>query len=77
MTHVNYSANVDEMGPAEIKEANRLMWCVKGQLIPEAYSDVDVNRVLHGYFKRLWGNHERASYCNEAFEIAWENKQNQ
>jgi len=69
---IRYDSTVEDMGPNEIKEANRLMWMVKGQLIPLEYSDKDINSVLKGYFKRLWGNHERSQYAEEGFEDAWE-----
>tara|TARA_B100000768_G_scaffold165320_1_gene167815 strand:- start:2276 stop:2521 length:246 start_codon:yes stop_codon:yes gene_type:complete len=69
MQMVNYNCSVDDMGPEEIKEANRLMWAVKGMLIPDGYSIKDVHAVLNGYFKRVWSN------CNpmqfEGFEDAW------
>ena len=67
------------MSPEEFKEANRLMWMVKGHLIPKEYSEKDIESVLRSYFARLWHNEE--AYVNEdGFEEAWEerygNKQN-
>jgi hypothetical protein len=69
---INYDATPEEMGPAEIKEANRLMWAVKGMLIPEGYSSQDINSVLRGYYKRLWGKAQ--PYMFEGFEEAWKIK---
>jgi len=66
----NYNATTEEMGPEEIKEANRLMWAVKGMLIPDGYKINDVNSVLRSYFKRLWTNCD--NYQFEGFEEAWE-----
>ena len=57
----------------EIKEANRLYWIVKGQLIPESWSEKDVNAILNSYFKRIWGNHEAVIH-EEGFEEAWNNR---
>ena len=58
----------------EIKEANRYYWIVKGQLIPECWSDKDVNAIYDSYFVRLWGNHE-ICYREEGFQEAWEERQ--
>ena len=66
---VKYDCSVDDMGPKEIKEAHRLMWAVKGMLIPDEYTKKDVNRVLNGYFKRLWCNCDPESF--NGFESAW------
>lgn len=55
------------MTEKEIKLANELHFAVKGHLIPEAYSEKDVEAILNGYMKRLWGNHERMTYCSEDF----------
>ena len=67
---IDYNATTEEMGPEEIKEANRLMWAVKGMLIPDGYKISDVNSVLRSYFKRLWTNCD--NYQFEGFEEAWE-----
>ena len=67
---INYQASPDEMTFEEIKEANRLMWAVKGMLIPLDYSIVDVNLTMKSYFKRLWCNCR--PYQFEGFEEAWE-----
>lgn len=61
------------MTPAEIRQANELMWAVKGHLIPEEYSEEDIQKVLNGYFKRMWGNHEY-TYRMDGFEEAWQKK---
>ena len=53
------------------KEANRFYWIVKGHLIPESWSDEDVEGIYNSYMKRLWGNNERAVYAEEGFESAW------
>lgn len=61
------------MSPEEFKEANRLMWMVKGHLIPKEYSESDIESVLRSYFARLWHNEE--AYVNEeGFEEAWEKR---
>ena len=52
------------------KEANRFYWIVKGQLIPESWSDKDVMAIYDSYIKRLWGNHE-ACVHEVGFEKAW------
>ena len=55
----------------QLKEANRYYWIVKGQLIPDSWSDKDVSGVLHSYFERIWGNHE-ASIHEDGFDAAWQ-----
>ena len=50
------------------KEAHRLFWLTKGHLADEA----TVLSCADGYFKRLWGNNERAVYGEEGFEEALE-----
>ena len=55
------------------KEANRFYWIVKGQLIPESWSDKDVERIYNSYMKRIWGNHE-AIVHEDGFERAWEDR---
>lgn len=57
----------------EIKEANRYYWIVKGQLIPESWSETDVNAILNSYMKRIWGNHE-AIVHEDGFERAWDER---
>jgi len=49
------------------KEAHRLFWLTKGHLADEA----TVLSSANGYFKRLWGNCERAVYGEEGFEEAY------
>jgi hypothetical protein len=57
--------------PEVRKEANRLNWIIKGKLIDTSWSDIEVEKTYHSYFKRLWGNNE--SYIHEAgFEEAYE-----
>ena len=58
--------------PEVRKEANRLNWMVKGQLITKSESDSVVEYLYDSYFKRLWGNHERSQYALEGFEEAYE-----
>lgn len=61
------------MDEKDLKEANRLMWLVKGHLIPKEYSEEDIQSVLRSYFVRLWGNHE-ATVHEEGFEEAWQQR---
>ena len=59
--------------PEVRKEANRLNWMIKGQLIDTSWSDIEVEKTYHSYFKRLWGNNE--SYIHEdGFEKAYEQR---
>ena len=51
------------------KEAYRLFWLVKGHLNT---SHETVISSQNGYFKRLWGNCERAEYGMEGFEEAFQ-----
>ena len=52
------------------KEANRFYWIVKGSLIPQSWSDTDVEGIYDSYMKRIWGNHENC--VNEVgFSAAW------
>lgn len=53
------------------KFANELMFAVKGHLIPEGYTQSDIDKMVNQYTKRLWGNHERLVNCNDNFEKAW------
>ena len=57
------------------KEANRLNWIVKGQLIDTSWSDKDVEKTYNSYFERLWGNHE-ASIHEDGFEAAYNYRKN-
>ena len=47
---IQYDCEIQDMGPEEIKEANRLMWLVKGQLCPIEYSKKDIHGV---YFEGI------------------------
>ena len=59
--------------PEVRKEANRLNWIIKGKLIDISWSDIEVEKTYHSYFKRLWGNNE--SYIHEdGFEDAYEHR---
>lgn len=58
------------MDQAELKEANRLFWMVKGHLIPDSWSEQDIRSMHDSYFRRMWGNHE-AVFHEEGFEAAW------
>ena len=43
---------------------------IKGKLIDVSWSDTEVEKTYHSYFKRLWGNNE--SYIHEdGFEDAY------
>ena len=53
------------------KEANRLNWMIKGQLIDSSESDSTVERIHHSYFQRLWNNNENYLH-EEGFTQAWE-----
>lgn len=62
------------MREREIKEANRYYWIVKGQLIPESWTEEDVNAILNSYMRRIWGNHENCVH-ETGFEDAWSERQ--
>lgn len=53
------------------KEANRLNWLIKGQLINKLESDETVEKLYDSYFKRLWNNTERSEYGSVGFEAAY------
>ena len=55
------------------KEASRLLWIVKGRLIPEGYSDEDIREMHDSYMLRLWPNHE-ANIHTDGFEEAYKEK---
>lgn len=57
------------------KEANRFYWLVKGMLIPESWTDHDVERIYDSYMTRLWGNHERVAYGSAGFEAAYKKRE--
>jgi hypothetical protein len=54
----------------DFKEANRVFYAVKGHLIPDEYSQYDIDKMYESYTKRLWGNHE-ASIGDDDFEELW------
>ena len=56
------------------KEANKIYYAIKGQLIPDTWSQKDIDRMLKHYTKRLWGNNERLVYIEERFEKTWKQK---
>ena len=53
------------------KFQNELMFAVKGQLIPDDYSQSDIDHMEKQYTKRLWGNNEAIPRSTERFEQAW------
>ena len=53
----------------EIEQAYRLFWLVKGHLNA---SHETITSSYDSYFRRLWGNCERAGYGMEGFEEAYE-----
>ena len=57
------------------KEANRLNWLVKGQLIDKKESDATVEQLYDSYFKRLWNNTERSEYGAIGFEAAYKDRE--
>lgn len=58
------------MTQAEIKEANRYYWIVKGHLIPDTWKEKEIHSIYESYFPRLWGNHENV-VNEDGFEEAW------
>ena len=59
--------------PEVRKEANRLNWMIKGQLIDTSWSDIEVEKTYHSYFKRLWGNNESYIY-EDGFEEEYQKR---
>lgn len=57
----------------KLKEANRFYWMVKGQLVPESWSEDQIEKMYDSYFRRLWGNHE-ACVHEVGFEAAWQQR---
>lgn len=57
--------------PKKYKEANRVYYAIKGQLIPKDWSDKDISRMVENYTQRLWYNHERMVYTEDKFEKLW------
>jgi len=62
------------MTDSQIKEANRFYWIVKGMLIPESWSEQDIEKTYHSYMERIWGNHENVVHA-VGFEAAWAARQ--
>tara|TARA_R110002096_G_scaffold4645_4_gene21957 strand:+ start:460 stop:672 length:213 start_codon:yes stop_codon:yes gene_type:complete len=62
-----------EQKEVSFKEANRMMWIVKGSLIPDNWSQKDIDSMRESYFKRLWYNEEAYIY-EEGFEDAYRTK---
>jgi len=58
----------------DFREACRLFWLVKGHL---GANEKTIISSYPGYFKRLWGNNERAEYGMEGFEEAYNKKVNE
>ena len=58
----------------QLKEANRFYWIVKGQLIPESWSEKDIMSTYESYMARIWGNHEAQIHAI-GFEAAWAARQ--
>ena len=56
--------------PQTRKEANLYYWIVKGSLIPDGWSDREVEGIHESYFKRIWGNHENGVHT-DGFEFAY------
>jgi len=50
----------------------KLMFAVKGQLIPDSWNVSDIERMERAYIKRLWGNCERLPRTLDRFEKEWE-----
>lgn len=50
-----------------------MMWMVKGTLIPDNWSQKDIDSMRESYFKRLWYNEEAYIY-EEGFEDAYRTK---
>ena len=57
--------------PNGSKFANELMFGVKGQLIPDEYTESDIRHMEKSYLKRLWGNCERLPRSEARFEQVW------
>ena len=60
------------MDEAELKEAYRLFWLVKGHM---NCSDETALSSANSYFKRLWNNNERQEYGMDGFEESFEERQ--
>ena len=42
----------------QFKNANRLLWIDKGHLVPEHWTDKEIESMADRCFHRLWGNNE-------------------
>ena len=62
------------MSEWEIKQANRYYWIVKGMLIPESWTLLEVQGIFNSYIYRIWGNHENVAH-EDGFEAAWAERQ--
>jgi hypothetical protein len=49
------------------------MWILKGQLVPDGYSEKDYEDTHKIFLKRLWGNDENYVH-EEGFEEAYKEK---
>jgi len=58
------------------KQANRFYWIVKGSLIPQSWSDKDVEEIYESYMKRIWGNHENC-VSESGFSSAWRDREDE
>lgn len=54
------------------KEAYELFWMIKGRIIPDSWSDEDIEKMYYDYFKRCWYNEESYIY-RKGFEEAYIN----
>ena len=61
------------MSWASFKEANRLLWMDKRQLVPQHWTDEEIESMADRCFRRLWGNHETV-YREAGFEEAFNKK---
>lgn len=61
------------MDEDELREANRLMWMVKGRLIPETWHEQTIRDMVKDYTKRLWYN-EEAYHYEKGFDEAYKRK---
>lgn len=61
------------MSWAYFKEANRLLWMDKGQLVPDNWDHQQIRDMADRCFQRLWGNHESV-YREAGFEEAFNKK---
>lgn len=64
------------ISPFMLKEANRFHWLNEGKLIPEDWSEEDIEKSYKLFMVRLWGNQDEAVYKfgSEGFEEAWKKR---